>query len=122
MGRFYLKGGYFLKKITWMLWLIAGICFLIVGIMKFGDKNSYSGVMFIALGGLYLVLAIVNYRTKDKSNQIEIPKAVLANMDEELRNLIAENKKIKAIKKCRIVTNMCGKPTPLGVGWIALAP
>lgn len=95
-----------MKKITWILWLIAGICLIFVGIMDLVDKKSYSGVMFIVLGGFYLVLSIANYKIKNKTktDQIEIPKAVLDNMDEQLRSLIAESKKIEAIKKCRIVT------------------
>ncbi|QSW21420.1 ribosomal protein L7/L12 [Clostridium gasigenes] len=41
-----------------------------------------------------------------KSNKIVISDAVVENIDVELKNLIKEGKKIKAIKKYRIVTGL----------------
>lgn len=95
-----------MKKKAWVLLLIAGICFIFVGIMNFIDKNSISGVMFIVIGGFYFVISIGSYKTKDKSNRKQVPKTVLDNMDEQLRILVSESKKIEAIKKVKLVTGL----------------
>ncbi|PRR82255.1 hypothetical protein CLVI_19150 [Clostridium vincentii] len=96
----------FMKSKTWILWLVAGICFLFVGVMDLIDKNNFSGVISILLGGFYIILSRINYKRESKSNQSEVTDAVLKNMDIELRNLIAEGEKIKAIKKYRMVTGL----------------
>ncbi|WP_106059907.1 ribosomal protein L7/L12 [Clostridium vincentii] len=95
-----------MKSKTWILWLVAGICFLFVGVMDLIDKNNFSGVISILLGGFYIILSRINYKRESKSNQSEVTDAVLKNMDIELRNLIAEGEKIKAIKKYRMVTGL----------------
>lgn len=95
-----------MKSKTWKLWLLAGVCFLFVGMMDVSSEKYFQGVMYIFLGGLYLVLSITNYRVNKKSTQIEVSDTVLENMNVELRNLIAEGKKIKAIKKYRMVTGL----------------
>ena len=95
-----------MKLKTWVLWLFAGASFLFVGIMDLTDKNYFSGGTYTFIGGIYIVLSIIHYKKDKKPNQNKVPDAVLKNMDIELRNLIAEGKEIKAIKKYRIVTGL----------------
>lgn len=95
-----------MKLKTWVLLLLAGVCFLFVGIMNLTDKNYFPGAGFSFLGAMYFVLSITNYKKDKKSNKIEVPDTVLKNMDIELRKLIAEGKEIKAIKKYRMVTGI----------------
>lgn len=91
---------------SWIWWLFSGILFLIAGVMYLSDKNNISGVMFIVTGMINVASSIVQYKGKNKSNQIEISDADLANMNVELRTLITEGKKFEAIKKYRMVTGL----------------
>lgn len=36
-----------MKIKTWILWLVAGICFIFIGVMKTIERNNFSGVAFI---------------------------------------------------------------------------
>ena len=95
-----------MKSLIWKLWLLAGVIFLFVGMMDVISDKYFRAFMYIFLGGFYLVLSITNYRVNKKSTQIKVSDTVLENMNVELRNLIAEGKKIKAIKKYRMVTGL----------------
>lgn len=95
-----------LKSKSWKLTLFSGICFSFAGIMSLISKNYFLGVLDIFVGGFSFVLGMTNYKGRNKSNQIEVSDEVLENMDVELRNLVAEGKKIEAIKKCRMVTGL----------------
>jgi amino acid transporter len=86
--------------------LFSGICFAFAGIMYLISKNYFLGVFNIFIGGFFFVLGMTNYKGRNKFNQIEVSDEVLENMDVELRNLVAEGKKIEAIKKYRVVTGL----------------
>ncbi len=95
-----------MKLKTWKLWLLSSICFSLAGIILLISKKYFLGVIYIFVGGLDFVLIITNYKGQNKSNQIGVSDTVLENMNIELRNLIAEGKKNKAIKKYRVVTGL----------------
>ena len=95
-----------MKLKTWILWLVAGICFIFLGVTKIIETNNFSGVVFIVLGGFYIFLSIDNYRRDKKYNKNELLEEVLENMNIELKKLILEGKKFKAIKKYRMVTGL----------------
>jgi hypothetical protein len=73
-------------------------------IMNLIDKKYLLGSLFILLGVIYIYLSITQHKKDNRPNKIEVPDAVLKNMDIELKKLIAEDKKIEAIKKCRMIT------------------
>ena len=99
-------GGLILKLKVWVLWLFAGICFLFSGTMQLIDNRYLLGVMFIFLGGTYLILSIVNYKGDKKSNKISVQNTISDNINIELKTLLAEGKRIQAIKKYRMVTGL----------------
>lgn len=105
-GKLIMKLKSIMKLKPWVLWLFAGASFLFVGIINLTDKNYFSGGTYTFLGGIYIVLSIINYKKDKKSNQNKVPDTVLKNMDIELRDLIAEGKKMEAIYQCRIVTGL----------------
>ncbi|MBU3104554.1 ribosomal protein L7/L12 [Clostridium gasigenes] len=74
--------------------------------MSIIEKKSFNGYMFLFIGVLDLVLSLIQYKSKDKSNKIVVSDIVLENMNIELKNLIEQGEKIKAIKKYRIVTGL----------------
>ncbi|HEY5525586.1 MAG TPA: ribosomal protein L7/L12 [Clostridium sp.] len=76
------------------------------------DKIMY-GIIGLAL--LIIISSISQLRsdiarikvTLDKiAKQIGVPDTITANIDAELKSLISEGKKIKAIKKYRIITGL----------------
>lgn len=93
-----------LKLKEWGMWLFSGICFLFVGVSYVIDKKYYLGGIYTFLSVLYIVISINRYKKNNKANQIQVSDEVLKNMDIELKKLIDEGEKIKAIKKCRIAT------------------
>ncbi|ACA54194.1 DNA-binding protein [Clostridium botulinum] len=93
-----------LKLEAWILWLIGAICFIIAGIMKIIKKEYFSGISFIILGGTYITFSIINHKGINKIRKNTLSDEELKNMDNELRELITEGERIKAIKKYRIVT------------------
>ena len=95
-----------LESRKWKMFLFAGVCFIFAGIMSTIEKKSFNGYMFLFIGVLYLFLSIIQYKSKDKSNKIVVSDIVLENMNIELKNLIEQGEKIKAIKKYRIVTGL----------------
>jgi len=95
-----------MKLKEWILWLLAGAGFLFVGIMSLVDKEYLRGSMFVVLGGVYFALSRTRYKGNNKSNKIEVSDLDLKNMNIELTNLITQGEKIKAIKKCRMVTGL----------------
>lgn len=99
-------GNVILKSKTWKLWLLASVGFLFVGMMDVISQEFFRGAMYIFSGGAYLFLSITYYRVNKKSTQIELSDTVLENMNIDLRNLIVEGKKNKAIKKYRMVTGI----------------
>ncbi|MBB6624180.1 ribosomal protein L7/L12 [Clostridium gasigenes] len=74
--------------------------------MSIIEKKSFNGFMFLFIGILYFYLSITKYKDKDKSNKIVVSDIVLENMNIELKNLIEQGEKIKAIKRYRIVTGL----------------
>jgi ribosomal protein L7/L12 len=72
--------------------------------MNLIDKKYLLGSLFMLLGVIYIYLSITQHKKDNKPNKIEVPEAALKDMDIELKNLIAEDKKIEAIKKCRKIT------------------
>jgi len=90
----------------WKLWLFSSICFLFASIMYLIDKKYLMGITFALLGVSYIFISMSHYQKDNKPNKIEMPEAVLKDMDIELKNLIAEGQKIQAIKKCRMVTGL----------------
>lgn len=95
-----------MKFKTWALWLFSTICFTFVGIMDLIEKKYFLGTVFILLGVVYIFLSIKNYKGSTKSNEKVLSEIELRNMDNELRSLIAEGKKIEAIKKYRMITGL----------------
>ena len=89
-----------------MLSLFSAICFLFAGVSYIIDKKYSLGCIFTALALFYIILSINKYKNKEKPNQIQVSDAVLKSMDIELKKLIAEGEKIKAIKKCRMITGL----------------
>jgi hypothetical protein len=98
--------GVILKLNTWKLWLLSGICFLFLGISYLISKKYFLGAAFIFLGGFYFILSRNIYKGNNKSGQVRVPDIVSGNMNSELKNLIEEGKKIKAIKKYRMITGL----------------
>jgi len=92
-----------MKIKAWILWLVAGICFIFVGVTVIIEKNNFS---VVALGGFYIFLSIANFRSDKKSNKSELSEEVSENMNIELKKLILEGEKFKAIKKYRMVTGL----------------
>ncbi|MCR1973864.1 DNA-binding protein [Clostridium sporogenes] len=89
---------------SWILWLIGAICLISVGIMKFTEKRYLIGAIFIILGVAYVIFSIVSYKGINKINRNTLSDEELKNMDNELRELITDGERIKAIKKYRMVT------------------
>nr|WP_207730373.1 DNA-binding protein [Clostridium botulinum] len=84
--------------------MIGAICLISVGIMKFTEKRYLIGAMFIILGVAYVIFSIVSYKGINKINGNTLSDEELKNMDNELRELIRDGERIKAIKKYRMVT------------------
>ena len=95
-----------MKLKSWIVRLTAAICFTFVGIMKLIVKEYFMAIMFIFLGGSYFILSMIYYNDRNKSNENTLSDIELENMDNELKNLIAEGKKIQAIKRYRIITGL----------------
>ena len=93
-----------LKLKAWTLWLIGAICFIVAGIMKITKKEYSNGFIFIILGVAYVIFSIVSYKGINKINGNTLSDEELKNMDNELRELITDGERIKAIKKYRMVT------------------
>ncbi|MCM1990064.1 ribosomal protein L7/L12 [Oceanirhabdus seepicola] len=70
------------------------------------EKKYLLGCCNTLIGVSFIGLSITYYKRSNKSNHIEVPDTVLKNMNIELKSLIAEDKKIKAIKKYRMVTGV----------------
>lgn len=49
-------------KIRFIFFLLASICFFIVSIMKFMDKNTASAIIFLLLGISFLLLSITHLK------------------------------------------------------------
>jgi len=90
----------------WKLWLFSSICFLFASIMYVIDKKYLMAITFALLGVSYIFISMSNRQKDNKPNKIEVPDAVLKDVDEELKSLIAEGMKIQAIKKYRMVTGL----------------
>jgi hypothetical protein len=95
-----------MKSKEWILWLLAGVCFSFVGIMSLIENEYLRGITFIILGVFYFALSRTKYKGNNKSTQMEVSATDLENMNIELRKIIAQGEKIKAIKKCRMVTGL----------------
>ena len=95
-----------LKLKKWKLWLFSGICFLSVGIMHLFEKRHSLGVIFICLSVVYFALSKTNYKVDNKISEIGTQTTVSEDIQSELKNLIAEGKEIKAIKRYRMVTGV----------------
>lgn len=93
-----------LKLKAWTLWLIGAICFIVTGIMKITKKEYSNGFIFIILGVAYVIFSIVSYKGINKINGNTLSDEELKNMDNELRELIIDGERIKAIKKYRMAT------------------
>lgn len=93
-----------MKSKSWILWLIGAICLIIAGIMRLIEKKYSSGAIFIVLGVAYIIFSITSYKGINKIRKNTLSDEELKNMDNELRELIADGERIKAIKKYRIVT------------------
>ncbi len=93
-----------MKNVSWKLFSVGGGCFLVNGMINFISNKPFEGILFIVTGLLNCVVSISIYKKHVNSSKIEVSKAELDNMDKQLKILIAENKKIEAIRKCRKVT------------------
>lgn len=91
---------------AWKLWLFSAICFLLAGIIRLKSDDKSTGIIFIILAVSYVFLSMTNYKKDKKINEIKISEKELENLNIELRELISEGKKIKAIKKYRMVTGI----------------
>jgi ribosomal protein L7/L12 len=102
-----LQGGKRILNIkAWKLWLFAAACFLFAGIMNLIEKKYLTGIIDIFLSVADTFLSISNYKKDNKPNKIEVHEAELKEMNIELKQLIAEDKKYKAIEKYRNVTGL----------------
>lgn len=88
-----------MKSKLWGLYLFVGICFLFIGIMNLISQKYFLGIIYIIFGSSYFVTNVTR-----KSTKIQVSDEVLSNLNIDLRKLISEGKKIKAIKKYRVVT------------------
>lgn len=95
-----------LKLKTWKLWLFSGACFLFVGIMYLIAKRNSLGILFICLSVTYFALSKTNYKVDNKISEIGTQPTVSEDIQSELKNLIAEGKKIEAMKKYRMATGV----------------
>jgi hypothetical protein len=100
------RGGLTLKSKTWKLNLLASMCFLLAGIISLVDKSFALAIAYIFLAGLNFLLSRNNYKVDIQTAQIELDDTALRNMNVELKKLIEENKKIKAIKQYRVITGL----------------
>lgn len=91
---------------TWTIRLLSAICLSFIGIINLFEKKTFLGILFLALGVLYLILSIYNYKNRNKSKKIILSDIDKNKMDIELKKLIAEGKKVEAIKKYRIITGL----------------
>lgn len=89
---------------TWKIWLFTSICFIVVGVINLINKNYLLVSIYMFLGVTFIFSSISRYKKDNESNKIEVSDTDLKSMDIELKNLIAEGKKIEAIKKCRMIT------------------
>ena len=87
------------KKIKW--YVVGGVLSLFAGISYFLAGNYTSGAMFVALGGLYLVMSTVKVTYK----QFKEFDEKIINQDEIFIDLMQKGKKIAAIKQVRKLTN-----------------
>ena len=95
-----------MKLKSWVLLLISSICFAFIGIINLFDKKYYTAIIFIVLAGIYVYLSISKYKTMNKSNEKSLSDAEIETMDNELKLLIADDKKIEAIKRYRVITGL----------------
>lgn len=72
--------------------------------MRLIEKKYSSGVIFIVLGVAYVIFSITSYKAINKTHENILSDEELKNMDNELRELITDGERIKAIKKYRMVT------------------
>lgn len=93
-----------MKSKSWILWLIGAICLIIAGIMRLIEKKYSSGAIFIVLGVAYIIFSITSYKGINKIRKNPLSDEELKNLDNELRELITDGERIKAIKKYRIAT------------------
>ncbi|MHB9944054.1 DNA-binding protein [Clostridium botulinum] len=94
-----------MKSKSWLIWIIGGICFMLAGILRIIKNRYLNGIIFIVLGFLYVALSIINYKFANKPNRNTLSDEELKNMDNELRELVSEGERIKAIKKYRMATD-----------------
>ncbi len=91
---------------VWKLWLFSSICYLFLGVVYLIDKKYLLGCCDTLIGVSFIGLSRSYYKRANKPSKIEVSETVLENLNIELKNLIAEGKKNKAIKKYRMVTGV----------------
>lgn len=70
------------------------------------DYNYLIGILFLLSGGLYCVSSILNPKKEQKLHEKVLSTTELNDLDNELRMLILQGKKIQAIKKYRMLTGV----------------
>ncbi|OOO62168.1 DNA-binding protein [Clostridium tepidum] len=93
-----------MKSKSWILWGIGAVCLIAVGIIRLIDKKYLNGGIFIVLGVLYIVFSVINYKFATKASNTTLSEEELEHLNNELRELIKEDKSTDAIKKYRIAT------------------
>ncbi|WP_069876067.1 ribosomal protein L7/L12 [Fusibacter sp. 3D3] len=81
------------------MFFVASACFFLAGIFEILNSQFVFGFSFITFGFVFLTLGV--------SNKKKVIDLTLVKKDEAFLNLISEGNKIKAIKRCRSITN-CG--------------
>lgn len=59
------------EKVCFRCFLAASICYYIIAIVNFVDKNTTAGVIFVCLGSSFLCLSTTHLNKNDKNNKDE---------------------------------------------------
>lgn len=90
-----------MKSTTQKFWFIGAICFSLAGVINLIDERYTIGIAFIIIGLVFFFTSIRDSGDTDKSTESKLPVVDLENIDSEIKRLISEGEKIKAVKMYR---------------------
>ncbi len=86
---------------SWKIWLVASVCFLAAGVVDMVLGKYLDGALFLLLGIVYVYISASYHRKGDRPEPV---RAVSDDVAFEVKKLIEEGKKYKAIKRYRTAT------------------
>lgn len=92
-----------MKKGVWWVYIIAAIAFFIASFIYIGEKRYSLGTTNFMLGIVNMLIAKNQYHRSRKVTK-GIPEGDFNELNLELRELIAEGNRVKAIKRYRSFT------------------